>query len=166
MNNIGLTLNYFWEAFNRDSYDGKGGRVAAWRFWQGDFDDIDEGYANAFWASDDENSKTPGCFFFGYDDSGIRSETSLDTCAHELTHGITSWTADLQYEGESGALNESFSDLIAAACEFACQPRADDTSNPNPGEADWLFDEDSGEVSRSYADPHLYDNPSRYKGTD
>ena len=166
LNNIGLTLNYFWEAFNRDSYDGKGGRVAAWRFWQGDFDDIDEGYANAFWASDDENSKTPGCFFFGYDDSGIRSETSLDTCAHELTHGITSWTADLQYEGESGALNESFSDLIAAACEFACQPRADDTSNPNPGEADWLFDEDSGEVSRSYADPHLYDNPSRYKGTD
>ena len=164
--NICLTLEYFKAAFDRDSYDGQGGRVAAWRFWQGDFDDIDEGYANAFWASDDENSKTPGCFFFGYDDSGIRSETSLDTCAHELTHGITSWTADLQYEGESGALNESFSDLIAAACEFACQPRADDTSNPNSGEADWLFDEDSGEVSRSYADPHLYDNPSRYKGTD
>ena len=164
--NICLTLEYFKAAFDRDSYDGKGGRVAAWRFWQGDFDDIDEGYANAFWASDDEEAKTPGCFFFGYDDSGIRSETSLDTCAHELTHGITSWTADLQYEGESGALNESFSDLIAAACEFACQPRAADTSNPNPGEADWLFDEDSGEVSRSYADPHLYDNPSRYKGTD
>ena len=164
--NICLTLEYFKAAFDRDSYDGQGGRVAAWRFWQGDFDDIDEGYANAFWASDDENSKTPGCFFFGYDNSGIRSETSLDTCAHELTHGITSWTADLQYEGESGALNESFSDLIAAACEFACQTRADDTSNPNPGEADWLFDEDSGEVSRSYADPHLYDNPSRYKGTD
>ena len=164
--NICLTLEYFKAAFDRDSYDGQGGRVAAWRFWQGDFDDIDEGYANAFWASDDEESKTPGCFFFGYDDSGIRSETSLDTCAHELTHGITSWTADLQYEGESGALNESFSDLIAAACEFACQPRAADTAAPNPGEADWLFDEDSGEVSRSYADPHLYDNPSRHKGTD
>ena len=166
LNNIGLTLNYFWEEFNRDSYDGQGGRVAAWRFWQGDFDDIDEGYANAFWASDDEEAKTPGCFFFGYDDSGIRSETSLDTCAHELTHGITSWTANLQYEGESGALNESFSDLIAAACEFACQPRAANMADPKPGEADWLFDEDSGEVSRSYADPHLYENPSRHKGTD
>ena len=107
----------------------------------------------------------PGCFFFGYDDYGIRSETSLDTCAHELTHGITSWTADLQYERESGALNESFSDLIAAACEFACQPSAADKSDPQPGEADWLFDEDSGEASRSYADPNIYEQPSRYKGT-
>ncbi|MBO7687137.1 MAG: M4 family metallopeptidase, partial [Kiritimatiellae bacterium] len=161
--NIGLTLDYFKGAFNRDSFDGQGGRVAAWRFWQ---EDIDEGYANAFWTSTDDATNSPGCFFFGYSDSGERSETSLDTCAHELTHGITSWTANLQYEGESGALNESFSDLIAAACEFACQPPAADKTDPQPGEADWLFDEDSGEPSRSYADPHLYEQPSRYMGSD
>ena len=169
LRNIGLTLDYIHGEFGRNSYDGNGGRIALWRFWQGDFDDIDDGFANAFWTNIDDKPKMPGCLFFGYDDSGNRSETSLDTCAHEFTHGITAWTADLQYEKESGALNESFSDLIAAACEFKCQPSADDTTNatnPVPGKADWLFDEDSGEVSRSYADPHLYEQPSRYKGSD
>lgn len=167
--NVGLALDYVKEEFGRSSYDGQGGRIALWRFWQGDFDDIDDGFANAFWTNIDDKPKTHGCLFFGYDDSGKKSETSLDTCAHEFTHGITAWTADLQYEKESGALNESFSDLIAAACEFKCQPSAADKTNatsPEPGKADWLFDEDSGKVARSYADPHLYEQPSRYKGSD
>ena len=77
------------------------------------------GFANAFWAGDEtEDGKTVGNFYFGYDYTGKRSETSLDSCAHELTHGVTAYTANLQYKGESGALNESFSDLIGVACEL------------------------------------------------
>ncbi|MBR4171854.1 MAG: M4 family metallopeptidase [Kiritimatiellae bacterium] len=166
--NISTVLDYYQAAFARNSYDGQGGRVAAWRFWQLELNEIDDGFANAFWTTMGEDaSKTNGCFFFGYDLSGERSETDLDTCGHELTHGITSWTADLQYEGESGALNESFSDIIGIACEFAMQPLASNpTSDDNieSGKADWLFDEDSGEPARSLAEPKRYNQPSRYKG--
>ena len=163
--NIATVLDYYMAAFNRSSYDGRGGRVAAWRFWNEDINDFDSGYENAFWSSmNDGGAKTNGCFFFGYDLTGVRSETSLDTCGHELTHGITSWSADLQYEAEPGALNESFSDIIGVACEFAAQPRAADPENPKPGEADWLFDEDSGEASRSFANPQRFNQASRYKG--
>ena len=164
--NISIVLDYYAAAFRRSSYDGRGGRVAAWRFWNDDIRLFDTGYENACWLSaNDGAANSPGCFFFGYDLTGQRSETALDTCGHELSHGITSWSADLQYEGEPGALNESFSDIIGVACEFAAQPRAADTTNPGPGEADWLFDEDSGKAARSLANPKLYDQPSRYKGT-
>ena len=163
--NISTVLDYYAAAFDRSSYDGRGGRVAAWRFWNQNINDIDKGFENAFWYSmNDGGARTNGCFFFGYDLTGVRSETSLDTCGHELTHGITSWSADLQYEAESGALNESFSDIIGVACEFAAQPRAADPENPKPGEADWLFDEDSGETARSFANPKRFDQASRYKG--
>ena len=165
VHNISTVLDYYAAAFGRASYDNRGGRVAAWRFWNEDAKDLDDGFANAFWMSMDGNAaKTDGCFFFGYDLSGKRSETSLDTCGHELTHGITSWSADLLYEAESGALNESFSDIVGIACEFAAQPRAANVESPQPGTADWLFDEDSGETARSLSNPKLYDQPSRYKG--
>ena len=166
IHNIGLVLDYCKTAFGRLSYDARGGRVAAWRFWQYDMDDLYKGFDNAYWDTMAGGAaNTNGCFFFGYDLSGAKSVTALDICAHEFTHGITSWSADLIYEGESGALNESFSDLIAAAVEFNFQPRAADVENPGPGEADWLFYEDSGEPARSYANPQLYGSPSRYKGT-
>ena len=139
--------------------------MAAWRFWNEDINDFDSGFENAFWMSmNDGGARTNGCFFFGYDLTGVRSETALDTCGHELTHGITSWSADLLYEAEPGALNESFSDIIGVACEFAAQPRAADPANPRPAEADWLFDEDSGKASRSLANPKLFGQPSSYRG--
>lgn len=165
MHNVLAIVEYYQAAFGRNSYDGKGGRVAAWRFWQMNPADLDKGFINAFWTSLGENgANTNGCFFFGYCLDNSLSETSLDICAHELTHGITSWSADLQYEGESGALNESFSDIISAACEFAVHPLAADPLHPGPCEADWLFNEDSGMVARSFAAPMDYEQPSRYKG--
>ena len=42
--------------------------------------------------------------------------------AHELTHGVTHYTWDGIYEGESGALNEAFSDIMGTAVEFFHQP--------------------------------------------
>ena len=174
--NLRLVLDFYKEAFGRDSYDNKGGRVVAWRFWQNDPGALQKGFANAFWAGDEtKDGKTVGNFYFGYDYTGKRSETSLDSCAHELTHGVTACTANLQYKGESGALNESFSDLIGAACEFACHPLADDMEAPQPSEADWLFDEDAelpdeegkcSKYARSYADPGEKQDPSRYYGRD
>ncbi|WP_406092404.1 M4 family metallopeptidase [Streptomyces sp. NBC_01013] len=69
-------------------------------------------YVNAFW--DDS------CFCMTYGDgSGNASPlTALDVAAHEMTHGVTSNTADLNYSGESGGLNEATSDIFASAVEF------------------------------------------------
>ncbi|MFF2063023.1 M4 family metallopeptidase [Streptomyces sp. NPDC058200] len=71
-----------------------------------------DGYANAFW---DDN-----CFCMTYGDGieNARPLTALDIAAHEMTHGVTYATADLEYEGESGGLNEATSDIMAAAAEF------------------------------------------------
>ncbi len=69
-------------------------------------------YVNAFW--DDS------CFCMTYGDGSGNAAplTSIDVAAHEMTHGVTSNTADLVYSGESGGLNEATSDIFAAAVEF------------------------------------------------
>ncbi|WP_424211702.1 M4 family metallopeptidase [Streptomyces sp. BI20] len=69
-------------------------------------------YVNAFW--DDS------CFCMTYGDGqgNTKPLTSIDVAAHEMTHGLTSVTANLTYSGESGGLNEATSDIFAAAVEF------------------------------------------------
>lgn len=47
--------------------------------------------------------------------------SSLDVTAHEIAHGVTHYTSGLVYKGESGALNESFSDVMAASAENALE---------------------------------------------
>ncbi|MFJ9806830.1 M4 family metallopeptidase [Streptomyces sp. NPDC101158] len=69
-------------------------------------------YVNAFW--DDS------CFCMTYGD-GIGNThplTSLDVAGHEMSHGLTSSTANLRYSGESGGLNEATSDIFGTAVEF------------------------------------------------
>lgn len=64
---------------------------------------------NAFWV---------GYLVFGDGDGSVFGPTvALDIVAHELTHGITEYSAGLIYNGESGALNESMSDVFAAVIE-------------------------------------------------
>ncbi|MGK5630303.1 M4 family metallopeptidase [Streptomyces sp. URMC 123] len=76
-------------------------------------------YVNAFW--DDS------CFCMTYGDGEGNSKplTSLDVAAHEMSHGLTSATANLNYSGESGGLNEATSDIFAAAVEFYANNPAD-----------------------------------------
>lgn len=68
--------------------------------------------ANANWQD--------GCFCMSYGDGrdGLHPVTSLDIAAHEMAHGVTSSTAGLGNSGESPALNEAISDMMAAAVEF------------------------------------------------
>ncbi|MFI9305805.1 M4 family metallopeptidase [Streptomyces triculaminicus] len=69
-------------------------------------------YVNAFWSD--------SCFCMTYGDgqNNAKPLTSIDVAAHEMTHGVTSATANLTYSGESGGLNEATSDIFAAAVEF------------------------------------------------
>ncbi|WP_030314825.1 M4 family metallopeptidase [Streptomyces sp. NRRL B-3229] len=69
-------------------------------------------YVNAFW--DDS------CFCMTYGDgtSSTHALTSLDVAGHEMSHGVTSNTAGLNYTGESGGLNEATSDIFGTGVEF------------------------------------------------
>ncbi|WP_330465991.1 M4 family metallopeptidase [Streptomyces longwoodensis] len=70
------------------------------------------GYVNAFW--DDS------CFCMTYGDGSSNTHplTSLDVAGHEMSHGVTSNTAGLNYSGESGGLNEATSDIFGTGVEF------------------------------------------------
>lgn len=87
------TYSYWRSTFNRDSYDNDGEQIEA---------NIHVRYAfpNA--------SYSPGCdiFFFG------NNMTTLDIAGHEFTHAVVNETAGLIYQGQSGALNESYADIF------------------------------------------------------
>ena len=76
-----------------------------------------------------------------YGDGDGRRFTHLaggfDVVAHEWTHGVTDFSSRLIYQDEPGALNEAFSDIMAAAMEFYYLP-----AGSGPDRADWLIAED------------------------
>jgi thermolysin len=84
---------------------------------------------------------------------------ALDIVAHELTHGVTEYTSNLVYRNESGALNESFSDMMGTSAEFFFQP-------PGSGllKADYLIGEDVIRPGglRSMANPGAFGDPDHY----
>ena len=83
----------------------------------------------------------------------------LDVVGHELSHGVTDYTSQLIYRGESGALNEAFSDIMGTSIEFFFQPAGD-----GPLHADYLIGEDiitPGGI-RSMSDPGAFDDPDHY----
>ena len=79
---------------------------------------------NAFWDGD-EMTFGDGTIFTSF-------ARSLDVTAHELAHGVTQFTANLDYYSQSGALNEHFSDVIGSAVTQAFEKQ-------DAGEADWLI---------------------------
>jgi Zn-dependent metalloprotease len=118
---LGATHALLLDAFGRASIDGLGLPLDATVHYGEDYD-------NAFW--DGER------MVFGDGDGEVfgRFTASLSVIGHELAHGVTQYTAGLVYEGQSGALNESFSDVIGALVE---QHRLGQTA----GEAGWLIGE-------------------------
>jgi bacillolysin len=105
----------------------------------------------------------------GFTDGGGRywnyMSGGLDVIAHELTHGVTDYSSRLIYRGESGALNEAFSDIMATSVEFFFQP-----TGAGPLHADYLIGEDvvmpgglrSAENPAAFGDPDHYTR--RYLG--
>ncbi|MCQ9184412.1 M4 family metallopeptidase [Streptomyces sp. IBSBF 2953] len=77
------------------------------------------GYVNAFWDDD--------CFCMTYGDGSGNTHalTSLDVAGHEMSHGVTSNTAGLEYTDESGGLNEATSDIFGTGVEFYANNSSD-----------------------------------------
>jgi bacillolysin len=115
------------------------------------------GYDNAAWIGNgaifgDGRAPAPG---------GKGPFVSLDVCAHEIGHGICQTTADLIYERESGALNEGFSDIWAAAIEAWADPLEMDARSKER----WLIGEELSSLpSRNMQNPKERMQPDTYLG--
>lgn len=134
------TYDYFKKTFGRNSYDNKGATIVSSVH-------VGENWNNAAW-----NGKQ---ILFGDGDGKTFTTLSaaLDVAAHELTHAITENTAGLQYYNESGALNESISDIFAVMVDSD----------------DWLIGEEiytpnqPGDALRSMKDPTQFNQPDHYR---
>lgn len=96
--------------------------------------------------------------------TGKTYASSLDVVGHEMTHGVTEHTAGLEYLGQSGALNESYSDLMGYIISGA--------SNPEIGADTQSVDRKTGirnlQTPSKHGQPETmaqYDDRARYKGT-
>ncbi|MBN9142207.1 MAG: M4 family metallopeptidase [Micrococcales bacterium] len=116
---LGATFDLFSEVYGRDSIDGAGLPLRA---------SVHYGklYDNAFW--DGER------MVFGDGDGEVfqRFTRSLSVIGHELTHGVTQFASGLVYHGQSGALNESVSDVFGALVEQYARRQT-------TAEASWLI---------------------------
>ncbi|GHC46084.1 M4 family metallopeptidase [Streptomyces flavofungini] len=101
----GLTWDYYKDVHGRSGIKGDG-KGATSRVHYGN------NYVNAFWQD------SCFCMTYGDGDGNAKPLTSIDVAAHEMTHGVTSATGNMEYSGESGGLNEATSDIFAAAVEF------------------------------------------------
>jgi Zn-dependent metalloprotease len=105
-------------------------------------------YNNAFWT-DSKNQM----FYGDGDGSQFTSLVTLDICGHEMTHGITSRTAGLVYSGESGALNESISDVFGAMVELYARGGLETAATWQIGE-DAYTPATAGDALRYMSAPH------------
>ena len=142
--NLAIVYDYFKTKFNRNSYNNLGAQIKSSVH-------VGRSYNNAYWNGSQ--------FAFGDGDGKtfIPLSGALDVVAHEFTHAVTSSTANLVYQNESGAVNEAMSDILGTAVEFY--------ANNSP---DWLCGEDIAGPSlgnpalRSLEDPAAYGDPDHY----
>lgn len=133
------TYLYFFNNFNRNSINNNG-------FALNSYVHYDNNFVNAFWN---------GQFMtYGDGNAQVTPLTALDIAGHEIAHGLTTFSANLIYARESGALNESFSDIFGTAIEFFARPNR----------ANWTVGEDIGITLRNMANPKQYGDPDTYGG--
>ena len=101
-----------------------------------------QGYENAFW---DGKQMT-----FGDGDSRMYPLVSMGVGAHEISHGFTEQHSDLNYIGQSGGMNEAFSDMASQAAVFYAK-----------GECTWDIGSDIMKLSSGYKVLRYLDVPSR-----
>ena len=142
---LGATLEFYRDVLGRNSIDNLGLNLDANVNYGANFD-------NAFW----DGTR----MVFGNGDNVIFQDFTgdVDVPGHELTHGVTQYTAGLQYTDQPGALNEATSDIFGACIDARVHGQ-------NAGTFNWLIGEDImapdlyGEALRSMAYPGTaYDN--------
>lgn len=144
----GMVYDYLLSHLGRNSFDNNGATMLI------TVDYVGEGYNNAYWDG------TQVAIFGNIGTDWVSLAGCPDIVAHEWGHGVTTHCSNLAYQFESGALNESFSDMMGAAFEFA----HDTMDTP-----DWLIGENSrieGPPLRNMEDPHSLLQPDFYGTSD
>ncbi|RLJ33935.1 putative secreted protein (Por secretion system target) [Chryseobacterium sp. 7] len=138
-----MTLDYYYSKYGRKSIDNNNFAIKSYVHYGNNV-------FNAYWDGSrmlygDGSSTT----------NGGKPLTAIDVCGHEITHGLTSKTANLVYQREPGALNEGFSDIFGNTIERWARPT----------QASWTLGEDFSYVIRDMSNPNAYRQPDTYKGT-
>ena len=119
--NGGSAYEYFKNTFGRESINGDRGNIES---FYNVADENGQDMDNAFW--------TGAAIFYGNGKEAFSQPLSagLDVAGHEMSHGVVQTSANLRYEGESGALNESFADVFGTMIERETWEIGEDVVNP------------------------------------
>jgi Zn-dependent metalloprotease len=132
---LSTTWDFYKNVFHRNGIDDKGTSTfgivhdiaATW-------DGIYPYYDNAYWAPwyfgmvfGEGSFGTP----WGASGYGMRATTEIDITGHELSHGVTEYSAALIYQGQSGGLNEGNSDIFGKMVQAYADGGATGASIPN-----------------------------------
>ncbi len=140
-----MTYDYYFGDHGRQSWNGSAGDMIAYN--NADIPDL--GVNNACWGCAGNNT----IFGAGSTTAATDDWNTNDIMGHEFTHGVTQDEAGLEYQNESGALNESFSDIFGEMVESWSESNCD-----------YLVGGDRGAI-RNMSDPNDYNDPDTYLGT-
>jgi Zn-dependent metalloprotease len=140
-NYAGDTYNFYFSRFSRDSYDNAGAALNSYVCYS-------TNYQNAFWDG----------YEMTYGDGFAAAE---DVVAHELSHAVTEHTSNLTYSGQSGALNESYSDIFGESVEMT------NSGVGQPASQRWLMGENIPGIGaiRNMMNPPQFGDPDSTTST-
>lgn len=130
------SYDYFYAKFDRDSWDNKGLNIVSSLHYR---EKANKPYNNSFWNPNQNRV----AFGTGWGNS-------VDITGHEYTHGVQSFSSNLIYQAQSGAMNESFADIFGTFIQFYS------------GSYDWTIGEGNG-AKLTLRDMKI---PSKYKQPD
>lgn len=139
---VEMTYDFYKVNFNRNSIDDNGFALYSY---------VNKGgllyTSNASWNGSAMN--------YGKISGTQKGVTGIDVTGHELTHGVTQYTSGLVYQNESGAMNESMSDIMGKSVQFFAKP----------ADIDWRLSNDMNWFIRDMSNPNAYQQPDTYQGT-
>ncbi len=139
---VSQTYAFYYTVFGRNSYDNAGTALTS-------YVNIPNTTDNAYWDGTAMNYGTRSTGAAG----GV---TGIDVTGHELTHGVTQETSNLNYSKEPGAMNESMSDIFGKSVQFWSKP----------SDVNWQLSNDMKWIIRDMSNPNSEGQPDTYKGTD
>ena len=143
-----MTYDFLKDVLGRNSIDGRGEKL------------VNNVHLGNNWVNAQWNGRQMD---YGDGDGRVSPLTTLDIAGHEITHGLTERTAGLVYSGESGGLNEAFSDIMGTGVEWYASQK-----NPNV-KANWTIGESAFKpnglrsMSNPTSDGRSVDHYSRYR---
>lgn len=137
---VSQTYAFYLANFGRNSVDNAGYALTSYVNESATVD-------NAYWDGTSMH--------FGNRSSNGAGITAIDVDGHELTHGVTQYTSNLNYSNQSGAMNESMSDIFGKSVQFWSKPT----------DVSWLMSNDMNWNIRNMANPNQFGQPDTYLGT-